>query len=172
MTAAGLVPWLLVLQGAMGGFDTLVNHELLERLPRRPVARNEIRLHFMREAIYGTLFLGLAWREWHGMAALFIAALLVAEIGVTACDEWIENRIRVLPGNERVLHLFLTLNLGLIVALMAPMLVDWRALPDALVAVDHGAASWLLTLLGVMGWAWSVRDFLSWLRLRRLAARA
>jgi len=61
-----LLPMILVVQGVMGGIDTL-------------------------------LFLGLGWFAWHGAATLAIAALLVAEVAITACDELVENRIRVLP---------------------------------------------------------------------------
>jgi hypothetical protein len=35
------LPALLVLQGVMGTLDTIVNHELVEALPRRPEARGE-----------------------------------------------------------------------------------------------------------------------------------
>jgi len=38
-------------------------------------------------------------------------------------DEWTENRIRVLPQNERVLHIFLTLR--------------WVEQPTELVPADH-----------------------------------
>lgn len=74
-----------------------------------------------------------------------IAALLALEVLVTATDEFVENRTRVLPQNERVLHVFLTLNYGLIVALLVPTLWRWGQEPAAL--------------------AWSVRDLLAWRRL-------
>ena len=35
MTQAWL-PWLLLLQGVLAGVDTLLNHELIARLPQRP----------------------------------------------------------------------------------------------------------------------------------------
>ena len=165
-----LLPWLLVVQGLVGGTDTLFNHEIVERLPKRLEARGEIALHALREAIYGTLFVGLAWSVWHGVAALAIAALVAAEVVVTATDELVENRIRVLPQNERVLHVFLTLNLGLIVAVLVPVLRAWGDQPTARVPVDHGALSVVLTLLGLASWAWSLRDWRASGRLRRAAA--
>jgi hypothetical protein len=167
-----LLPMILVVQGVMGGIDTLLNHELIAKLPRRVEARTEIGLHVLREAVWATLFLGLAWFAWHGAAALVIAALLIAEIAITACDELVENRIRVLPQNERVLHLFLTLNLGLLIAVLVPLLLDWSSRPTALATRDHGLLSWLLTALGLAAGAWSMRDLLAWRRLRRATVPA
>ena len=118
------------------------------------------------------LFVGLAWFAWHGALALVIAALLAAELLVTAVDEFVENRIRVLPQNERVLHVFLTLNLGLLIALLAPVLLDWYRQPLELAGRSHGALSWLLTALGVAAGAWSLRDFVAWRRLRRASVAA
>ena len=139
----GLLPFLLLAQGVMGGVDTLLNHELIAQLPKRPEARTEIGLHVAREAIWAFLFLGLAWLAWHGALALVIAAVVVAEIAITAVDEFVENRSRVLPQNERVLHVFLTLNLGLIVALLVPVLIAWGKEPTALVWQSRGVPSWL-----------------------------
>jgi hypothetical protein len=161
-----LLPALLVAQGAMAGVDTVLNHELIARLPQRPEARTEIGLHVLRELVWTILFAGLAWFAWHGAAAAVIAVVLAVEIVITACDEFVENRIRVLPQNERVLHVFLTLNLGVIVALLAPRLLEWGAQPTALVARSYGVLSWMLTLLALAAAFWSLRDFLAWRRLR------
>jgi len=165
VTLASLVPLLLLAQGVMGGLDTLLNHELIERLPYRPEARNEIGLHAIREAIYGTLFLAFAWFEWHGAAALLIALLLTGEVLVTATDEFVENRIRVLPQNERVMHVFLTLNLGAIIAFLLPTLQDWGRLPAGLASTTHGWVSWVLSGLALTALAWSVRDARAWFTL-------
>jgi hypothetical protein len=161
-----LLPGLLVAQGVMAGIDTVLNHEVIVRLPQRPAARTEIGLHVLRELIWTALFAGLAWFAWHGAAAAAIALLLAAEIVVTACDEFVEIRTRVLPQNERVLHVFLTLNLGVIVALLAPRLLEWGAQPTALVARSYGVLSWLLALLALAAAFWALRDFLAWRRLR------
>ena len=161
----GLLPALLVAQGVMGGIDTLLNHELIAKLPRRPEARTEIGLHVVREAIWAGLFAGLGWFAWHGAAAAIIAALLVAEIGITAWDEFVENRIRVLPQNERMLHVVLTLNLGVVIALLVPLLLAWGKEPTGIVATSHGALSWILSLLALAAGAWSMRDLFAWRRL-------
>lgn len=149
------------MQGVLGGVDTLVNHEWLARLPRRTEARGEIGLHSLREANYAVLFGGLAWFAWHGGLAYVLGALLIAEVLITARDEWIENRIRVLPQNERVLHVFLTLNLGAIIALLAPVLMRWADEPGRLVARDFGLLSWLLSALALAAAFWCVRDFVT-----------
>lgn len=166
MTPEALIPYLLLAQGVMGGIDTVLNHELIERLPYRVQARREVGLHSVREAIYGALFCGLAWHEWHGAFALAVAALLAAEVCVTAFDEYVENRTRVLPNNERVLHVFLTLNLGFIIASMVPALWQWGALTTELAPSDKGWVSWALAVLGVASATWSLRDLVAWRRLR------
>jgi len=160
------LPWLLLLQGVLAGGDTVINHELLARLPQKPAARPELALHVLRELIWTVLLFGLAWFAWHGAAAWIIAALLAAEVIVTACDEWVENRSRVLPQNERILHIFLTLNLGAIIAVLYPLLREWGSHPTALVAAGHGALSWIISLFALSALGWAVRDSLAWKRLR------
>lgn len=163
--AETLLPYLLVLQGVLGALDTVLNHELLERLPRRAALRPEIGLHWLREALYAVIFIGLAWFEWHGAAALVIGALLVVEIAVDALDEWTENRLRVLPQNERLLHFILAINLGAITLLLAFALAEWRTQPTALVLHERGWLSWLLSGLGIAAAGWAVRDLVAWRRL-------
>jgi hypothetical protein len=157
-----LLASLLMLQGVMGGVDTVLNHEYLEGLPKRPEARREIGLHSMRETIYAVLFGGLGWFAWHGALVYAVAALVLGEITVSTIDEWTENRIRVLPQNERVLHVFLTLNMGLIVAILVPTLARWIDQPTELVPADHGWMSWALLALSAAAAAWSARDFIAW----------
>ena len=165
----GALPALLVAQGVIGGIDTLVNHEWIEKLPQRRTARPEIGLHAVREAIYATLFVGLAWFAWHGAFAALIGALLAGEVAVTASDEFIENRSRVLPQNERVVHVFLTLNFGVLIALLIPIVLDWGARPTALRSADHGWMSWVLSALGLASAGWSIRDALAWRKLKSIS---
>ena len=164
-----MLPALLAAQGIVGAADTLLNHEILEKLPYRVETRGEIGLHALRETTYACLFGGLGWFAWHGALAWAVAALVAWEIGVTAVDEWVENRTRVLPQNERVLHIFLTLNLGLIIAALVPQLLDWSARPTGLERAHHGALTWILTLFALASAAWAVRDFIAWRRLGRPA---
>jgi uncharacterized protein len=161
------LPALLVLQGVMGAIDTVVNHEFIEALPQRRAARAELGLHAVREAVYGALFLGFAWLAWLGAFAVVIGALLIAEVAVTVSDELVENRVRVLPQKERALHVFLTLNLGAILALFVPAFLDWWANPTELAPAHHGWMTWALSLFGIASAAWSVRDLRAFRRLGR-----
>ena len=161
----GLLATLLLLQAAIGGADTLFNHEIVARLPRRPEARREVALHAVRESIYATLFIGLALLEWRGAAAWIIAALLAAECAVTGTDELVENRIRKLPDNERVMHVFLTLNLGAIIAVLVPRILDWSQAPTGWARVSPGGAGWALAAFGLASAAWAVRDAVAAVRL-------
>ena len=52
--------WLLLVHGALGGFDTFYNHEWRERLPRRPEAATELALHSARSWAFALMFTGLA----------------------------------------------------------------------------------------------------------------
>ena len=161
-----LLPLLLLAHGVVGALDTLLNHELIERLPHRKETRREIGLHAVREAIYAALFLGFAWFAWLGGFAWLIAGLLAAEVLVTLTDEALENRTRVLPQNERVLHVLLTFNLGVLIALFAPLLIDWSEHPAELAPAHHGWVSWALTVLGLASAAWSLRDLLAFRALK------
>jgi hypothetical protein len=159
---------LLVLQGIIGGTDTLINHELLERLPARAEARAEIGLHALREAIYGVLFAAMAWYAWLGAWGLAIATLLAVEIVVDAVDEFVENRTRVLPQNERILHFLIIMNLGLITAALAVVLLHWVPQPTAIQPTSYGWRSWVLSFLSLAALCWAVRDAAAWWRLGRL----
>lgn len=163
-----VLPFLLVVQGMLAGVDTVLNHEILARLPKRPEARPELALHVGREAIWAVLLVGLAWFAWHGAYAWIIAALLALEITITALDELTENRIRVAPQNERVLHLFLAINVGLIVA----SVFSWSSEPTAIVRRDSGLLSWIITGFGAAAAFWAVRDFFAWRRLRHASVTA
>jgi len=162
MSLDTLLAFVLLVQGVMGAIDTLVNHDYLERLAKRPESRGEIGLHSLREALYAVLFAGLGWFAWHGAWALVLAALVVAEIGVSTVDEYVENRSRVLPHNERVLHVFLTLNMGVLVALLVPVLIGWYREPTELVPLQHGWLSWMLLALAAASAEWAVLDFIAW----------
>lgn len=163
---------LLSVQALLGAFDNLWHHELEAKLPQRVSAREELRLHAAREAIYGLLFIGLAWAQWQGGFALLLAALLVAELGITLADFLEEDRTRKLPPFERLLHTLLTVSYGLFLGLFAPVLMDWAQLPTALQPVSHGWVSGLFTLYGLGVWAWSLRNALAVRTLNRQAAQA
>ncbi len=148
---------LLTLQAVLGAFDNLWHHEINERLPAKRSARVELALHATREALYGFLFIALAWYSWHGAWALLIGAIVVAEIGVTLADFVVEDRTRNLPAAERVLHTILAISIGGVLAALANVLPGWFAQPTAVVAADHGSVSWIFTLFGIGASLWALR---------------
>lgn len=167
MEAYALLPWILIAQGVVGGWDTIYNHEWIERLPQRPSMRAEIGVHALRELNYACLFAALAWFQWHGAAAWIVIAMVVIEILVTCWDEIIENATRVLPANERILHVLLTLNLGVIALLVVTLAADWMSRPTTLAASGLAPTwRWLISALAIASLAWSVRDAFAWHWLR------
>src|SRR6187549_3605347 len=149
---------LLVMQIALGGFDNLWHHELQERLPSKREARVEIALHAGRELCYALLFAALAWWTWHGAWTAAVIGLLVIEVCVTLADFIVEDKTRRLPKTERVLHTVLAINFGALLAVFAPTLLTWARLPTAVVSVDYGLFSWLLSAAAAGVLAWSVRN--------------
>jgi len=137
---------LITLQALMGGFDNLWHHEITERLPSKRNAALETGLHALREAIYAFVFLALAWYEWRGGWALLVGGVMLVEIVITLADFVVEDRTRRLPALERVLHTVLAINLGLMLAVLTPVLLEWWNMPAAVVHADHGLFSWLFTL--------------------------
>jgi phosphatidylglycerophosphate synthase len=142
----------------LGGADVIFNHEMLARLPRQPNAGPEELLHSMREALFAAIFTSLAWFEWHGQWAWWIVALFLGEVLVSARDVVVEGDTRVLPVPERVLHLFLFMNLGAMIVLVGAALFEWSAEPAELVPVSYGWASWVLSAMAIGSLAFAVRD--------------
>jgi len=165
-----LFVYVLLLHGVLGFLDIVVNHELLEKLPKRGDAAPEEALHAARETIFASLFACLAWYEWHGAWVWWIAALLLCEIVVSARDVIVEGDTRILPPSERVVHLLLFISLGVLITLVAYALVWWHGAPTAVVRVDYGWASWVLTAMSVLSFVWAVRDGVAAGRRRAIAA--
>jgi uncharacterized protein (TIGR01777 family) len=159
-----LILSLLAAQTLLGAIDTFWNHEYKERLPARRGARHEQALHAVREGIYVFLFLALAWREWHGAWALAIAGTLLLEFAITGWDFVVEDRTRRLSAFERLLHTVLTMMFGVILALLVPVLLAWYAQPGAVIPVDHGVYSVVLTFAAAGMALWGLRDGLAALR--------
>jgi hypothetical protein len=150
--------YVLLLHGVLGFLDIIVNHELLAKLPKRADATSEEALHAVRETIFAILFASLAWYQWHGAWVWFIAALLLAEVIVSAYDVIVEGDTRVLPVSERVLHLLLFINLGMLITLIGYALIWWHANETGLARVDYGWASWVLTGMSALSLVWAMRD--------------
>ena len=150
--------YVLLLHGVLGFLDIVINHELLAKLPKRGDAAQEEALHAARETIFACLFACLAWFEWHGVWVWWIAALLLCEVLVSARDVIVEGDTRILQASEQLLHLLLFISLGVLITLVGYALVWWHAAPTAVVRVDYGWASWVLTAMSVLSFVWAVRD--------------
>lgn len=145
-------------QALIGAFDLAYHHEVTERLTWKKTAYAELRLHAARNGIYAVIFLVLAWAEPHGLLAIAFAGLLVIEIAITLTDFVIEDRTRLLPASERVIHTVLAISYGAFLALFAPYLIAWSGEPTALVLVERGAWSAVMTVFAVGVAFWTLRD--------------
>ena len=159
---------LVVLQIAMGGFDILYHHELTERLSWKPSQRHELLLHAARNLIYAAVFAVLGWTQPQGVFALVLMVVLAAEVAITLADFVEEDRTRRLPASERVTHALLALNYGAILALLLPMLWNWAQMPDAVITVNHGLPSWLMTIASLGVLLFGTRDLATAARLKQL----
>jgi uncharacterized protein len=160
---------LLAVQGVLGAWDNFWNHEIGVGLPRKPDARRELLLHAARGLLYAPVFLVFAWLQLAGWYVAALALVLAVEIGFTLADFLEEDRTRVLPANERVLHTLLTLNYGAFLALVAPSLLAAFHEPSAIATVGRGLWSWLFTIYALGTLAWGVRDLRAALHRRRTA---
>jgi hypothetical protein len=161
--------WIFVfIQMMMGGFDTFYHHELTERLAWRPSQTRELRLHGIRNLAYAVMFLALGWSEPQGAAAVALIVLMVSELAITLWDFVEEDRTRRLPPSERVTHALLTLNYGVILAVLVPLLTQWAARPTTIAPAYHGIWSWFCAIaaLGVVGSG--VRDLAAARRTARI----
>ncbi len=158
-----MAPWIaaLISHGLIGGLDIVLNHEWIARLPAQRGARREVRLHSLRELLFAAIFFMLAWYEWHGAWAAAIIALFVAEVVIDLVDTVLELGTRTLPVTERILHVFLFINLGIVLALLGLAVAGWIAQPSAIVPVSYGALSWVLSGQATLALGWSIRDAFS-----------
>jgi len=163
---------ILAVQALLGGFDNLWHHELHAKLPQRVSARRELALHAAREAIYGVVFLALAWTQWQGALAWLLGGLLGVEVVITLADFLEEDRSRRLPPFERVLHTVLALTYGLFLATLAPHLADWAGRPTGIAWTPHGLASVAFSVCAAGVAAWSVRNAIAVRALGRVSASA
>jgi len=163
--------WIAIaIQTVMGAFDTIWHHERVERLAWRPSQAHELRLHGIRNMIYALLFGLIGWSAPHGVFAWALIALLFVELFITLWDFVEEDRTRHLPASERVTHTLLTLNYGVILAMLVPLLLGWAALPATIVAAYHGAWSWVAALASAGVAISGLRDLVAARRARRLVA--
>ncbi|NPV23341.1 TIGR01777 family oxidoreductase [Bradyrhizobium aeschynomenes] len=160
---------LIAVQVVMGVFDTFYHHEFTERLAWRPSQRSELRLHGARNLLYALLFATLGWCEVHGIFALFVLAVLVAEIAITLTDFVEEDLTRKLPPSERINHTLLAINYGAILMLLVPLLIGWAMRPSAIVPAFAGLLSWIAAAAAIGAALCGLRDFTAARRLARMS---
>jgi len=158
---------LLLLQGLLGAFDTIYHHELTVGLPQRPSARLELRIHALRAWLYGGVFAAMAWLQLHGSWAAVLAAVVLAEVGLTLWDFLVEDASRRLPGTERVLHTVLAINGGALFGLYGWQLLQWWSLPTAVLPLAPDWRTWALTAMALGVAASGLRDALASRQLGR-----
>jgi uncharacterized protein (TIGR01777 family) len=160
---------LLAMQGALGAADNLWHHEIKVALARKASARRELALHALRSLLYAPVFMVFAWLSLHGRLAWLLATLLIVELAVTLSDFVEEDRTRALPATERILHTLLAVNYGSLLAVLAPLLIEWAKRPTGVAVSTRGWWSWLLTAYALGALAWAVRDAAAAHRLTRPA---
>src|SRR5215469_9583347 len=158
MNTLPLVLDLIIAQALLGAFDTLYHHELRAALPQQPSAALELQIHASRSFVYGVLFVGLAWLAWGGAWLLLLVAMLLTEVVLTLWDFLEEDRSRILPPAERVLHTIMALNGGAAFALLCLFAPRWWRLPSRLGLITHGWQSIVLSIFAVGVVASAIRD--------------
>jgi uncharacterized protein len=163
---------LITIQIAMGAFDTFYHHEMTERLAWRPTQRHELQLHGVRNMLYALLFLTLGWLEVHGVWAMIVIAVLVAEVVITLMDFVEEDMSRKLPASERINHTLLALNYGAILVLLLPVLIGWAGQSTAVTTAFYGFWSVLAAVSAAGVSIFGLRDLAASKRLARLSGIA
>lgn len=166
------VLWITVFaQMMMGAFDTIYHHEGTERLAWRASQRVELALHGMRNLAYAVMFTVLGWFEPKGVWAGALMALLAGELFITLWDFVEEDRTRHLPATERVTHTLLTLNYGVILAMLVPWLVGLAGDATDLAPAYYGVMSWFCAIAALGVIVAGLRDLAAARRTARLTER-
>ncbi|KVS77965.1 TIGR01777 family oxidoreductase [Burkholderia cepacia] len=163
---------LLIVQGAMGAFDTLYHHELTQDLPHSPRARLELGIHAVRSVLYGLVFASIANVAFHGAWVAALAAVVVVEVVLTLWDFVVEDQSRKLPATERVLHTLLAVNGGALFGMIAMQLAFWAHEPTALQVLDLGWRGGLLSVFAVGVTVSGIRDGIAACRIAQRAPAA
>ena len=150
--------WLLVVQAALGTFDTLYYHEYRLRLPHGEGTSLELRLHAARDFAYAVIIGSLGFVTWNGMLAWVLGALLIIEIAITLWDFIEEDRVRRLPPGERAMHAIMGIVYGAFLAYLLPEMTHWRAASTGFGISDHGVPAWILAVLAAGVFVSGVRD--------------
>ena len=156
---------LLLTQGILGACDTFWYHEWQQRLPHRPSAGRELRLHACRDFAYAILFGSLAWITWDGHYVWALGGLLLFEIGITLWDFVEEDLRRKLPAGERIMHTIMSIIYGAFLCCLISEMATWSGRPTGWTAVDYGITSRCMTLMAAGVAISGIRDLVASFRL-------
>ena len=153
--------YFLLIQGALGAFDTLWYHEYKQQLPRNASAKTELRLHASRDFAYAIVFGSLGWVLWHGAWSWLFMGILLFEIGITLWDFVEEDMTRKLPAGERIMHTIMAIVYGAFLDYLIPEVLSWSRQDTALVVVNRGVLSWILSAFAAGVFLSGIRDVLA-----------
>jgi hypothetical protein len=129
------VLWTLIVQGALGAFDTLYFHEYRARLPKLRAGSKELKLHAARDFIYSVILITLPWFVWRGWWGGVLVVLLASEIFITMYDFVVEDTTRRSIGGvypaERVTHAVMGIVYGVFLAEFFPIIREWLGAPTS-----------------------------------------
>ncbi len=155
MTEFSSILTLMMIQGTLGAIDTVYYHEYIYDLPGNAnQARPELKLHALRDFLYGGLYLSLPFLTWQGIFAYALGGVFLLEIVITLVDFAIEDQVRAPWGGvakgERTMHTIIALMYGAFLALIFPYLKTWADLPTGF--QPHGLAiDWQKMIFPIMG---------------------
>jgi uncharacterized protein len=149
----------LLLHGALGVFDSLVNHGWNARLREDPRAAPELKLHALRSAFYAVIFAGLAWFEWHGAFVVLLASLVVSEFALALAGAVLADRTREVGLVEHVVHLVRGVTTGAWAGFVFfTAFAQWMTAPTALAPMFYGWVSLALTTYAAIAGLTALRD--------------
>ena len=167
-----LLWWLLLLQALMTIVNTLVHHELLERLAFRTSARRELYLRGVGYVCYAMVALLLACSAPTGAWVWLIFGLVLVALGAVLLGRLGDKCIRPRQPSEQVLGGFLLLNLGVLAIPLVSLLWVWMSQPTAITPVSYGYWTPLFVLLAAGFVFFGLKNLAAARRLERWAGRS
>lgn len=169
---------LLFALGILGALDIALYHSISHGIRQHHDSRAELLVHSLRGPTYAALFLAVPNLELRGAWFFALLALYGADVAISIVDFAIERRSRErlggLPSGEYVLHIFIAMVFG---ALVASTLFEgwaWAAEPSAILyrpAEIPGALRGILAVMAVGVFASGLQDLLAARRLAVAGAR-
>lgn len=149
-----LAACLLLVIGALGAFDIAYFHWYRCRLGERPESRTEVVLHVCRGFVYAGQFVVVSGLELGGGWFAALVALYAADVAIALADVAVEPASRAgqggLPRGEYVMHIVLSIAVGIYLHAVARATWGWWGRPTAVAFVPVALPGALRALLWVM----------------------